>query len=401
MKKNATTNQSGKTAGICLVFPAFAAKAGESVAIRLADVIRLVEPSVEHIFVITNKNLLQDSFCSGKVHFIGDVVCPKAGAPLLSTIFGELKAQIQIARSLMALPDYANLIFCRGRSSTLILPLLLARLKGKKSILFVESKGSELVSKVYKGPLSTGGFILSPIYKAVEKITYSLSHRLVADFPGLLNQPWLTKHKGKVFPLAAPIRFVNPDFKLSRPLDRRQTIVGYIGRMSQEKGVLNLVKAIPLICNQMNGVKFLLGGDGPLLKQVKEKLAGLIPQNQANVLGWIAHDELPNYLNQIKLLVLPSDYEGLGVIVLEAIACGTPVVATPVGAVPDIITDGETGFIMEDNSPECIARNVVRALNHPNFDQISQNACVLVEKEYSYEAMKEKWHKLLTRLSTE
>ena len=48
--------------------------------------------------------------------------------------------------------------------------------------------------------------------------------------------------------------------------------------------------------------------------------------------------------------------------------CGTPVLATPVGGVPDLIKDDETGFIMEDNSPKCITENIERVLNHPDLD---------------------------------
>jgi len=401
MAKKVHTSQRKKARSICLVFPPPAAQVG-SVSIRLADVIRLVESSVANILVITSRNELQGSSLGGRVHFIGgNVTCPNAGDSIPSTIFGELKAQMQISRGLISLPDDAKLILWRGRSSTILMPLLLARLRGKKSILYLESRGSELVSKVYQGPLGIGGFVLSRIYKLVEKITYSLAHRLVVDFPGLLKQSWLAKYKGKVFPHPTPIRFVNPDFEISRPLNQRQTIVGYIGRMSQEKGVLNLIRAIPSVCSQMSKVEFLLGGGGPLLEQVEKELTGLIAQDRAKVLDWIPHNELPGYLNDMKLLVLPSIYEGLGVIVLEAMACGTPVLAVPVGAVPDTITDGETGFIMEDNSPECIAKNIISALTHPNLDQISRNAHAFVEKEYSYEAMRQKWHKLLTSLSSE
>jgi len=399
MAKKVHTNQKKKAPAICLVFPPPAAQVG-SFSIRLADMIRLVEPSVENIFVITSRNELQGPSFGGKVHFIGgNVTCPNAGDPIPSTIFGELKAQMQISRGLSSLPDDARLIFWRARSSTVLIPLLLARLRKKKSILLLESRGSELVGQVYKGPLNIVGFILSGIYKAAEKATYSLANRLIVNVPGLLKRPWLARYKNKVFPYPAPIRFIKPDFEISRPLDQRQTMVGYIGRMSREKGVLNLVKAIPLICNQMNEVKFLLGGGGPLLEQVREELAGLISQDQARVPGWMPYNELPGYLNDMKLLVLPSHYEGLPTIVLEAMACGTPVLATSVGAVPDIITDGETGFTMEDNSPESIAKNVIRALNHPNLDQISQNGAALIEKEYSYDVLRARYESIIAGLN--
>ena len=78
--------------------------------------------------------------------------------------------------------------------------------------------------------------------------------------------------------------------------------------------------------------------------------------------------------------------------------CGTPVLATSVGGVPDLIKDGETGFIMKDNSPECVAENVMRALEHPNLDEIVKNARELVEKEFTYEAAVERYRKILENI---
>ena len=79
-------------------------------------------------------------------------------------------------------------------------------------------------------------------------------------------------------------------------------------------------------------------------------------------------------------------------------ACGTPVLATSVGGVPDLIKDGETGFIMEDNSPKCIAENVTRALKYPNLEDIVKNARKLIEKEYTYEAAVERYRRILGKL---
>ncbi len=79
-------------------------------------------------------------------------------------------------------------------------------------------------------------------------------------------------------------------------------------------------------------------------------------------------------------------------------ACGTPVLVTPVGAIPDIIKDGKTGFIMGDNSPECIAENVIKALNSPDSEKIAENGRRFVEKNFTFERTVENWEKLINNL---
>ena len=59
--------------------------------------------------------------------------------------------------------------------------------------------------------------------------------------------------------------------------------------------------------------------------------------------------------------------------------------------VSDVIKDGVTGFILEDNSPESIARGIIRALNYPNLDGVAKNAHALVEKEFTYETMVDRY----------
>ena len=69
--------------------------------------------------------------------------------------------------------------------------------------------------------------------------------------------------------------------------------------------------------------------------------------------------------------------------------------ATPVGAIPDVIIDGKTGFIMENNSPECIAENVKRALDSPDLEQIAKDGRRFVEENFSFERTVENWKEIL------
>jgi glycosyltransferase involved in cell wall biosynthesis len=104
---------------------------------------------------------------------------------------------------------------------------------------------------------------------------------------------------------------------------------------------------------------------------------------------------MPDYFNELKLLVVPSYSEGLPGTLLEAMACGTPALATPVGGIAEVIKDGETGFLLPDNSPQSIAQNVIRVLNYPNLAQIADNARALIEREYSFQAAVERYRRIL------
>jgi glycosyltransferase involved in cell wall biosynthesis len=93
--------------------------------------------------------------------------------------------------------------------------------------------------------------------------------------------------------------------------------------------------------------------------------------------------------------VIPSFTEGLPNVMLESMACGTPVLASGVGLIPDFIKDGETGFLLKNNSPQCIAENIFRALQNPNLEKITMNAKKIVEKEFAFENTVHQWKKIL------
>ena len=117
--------------------------------------------------------------------------------------------------------------------------------------------------------------------------------------------------------------------------------------------------------------------------------------NNVRLSNWISHEDLPEYYNQLKLLVIPSYTEGLPNVMLEAMACGTPVLSTAVGSVPDFIQDCETGFIMENNTPECIAKNIIRVLNHPQLEHIANEGRILIEHEFSFEKTVDNYRHIL------
>jgi len=158
------------------------------------------------------------------------------------------------------------------------------------------------------------------------------------------------------------------------------------------------MEAILRLLETEDDVEIIVGGEGSLRTKVEQYLRNQNLNKKVEFVGWIVHDELPRYLNDLRLFVFPSYTEGLRNIILEGMACGTPVLATAVGAIPHVIKDEETGFITEDNCPECIARNVIRALDPPNLEGITRNAHALVEKEFTFEKAVERYRGILETL---
>ena len=120
----------------------------------------------------------------------------------------------------------------------------------------------------------------------------------------------------------------------------------YAGRLSEEKGVLELVEAT-------RGLNLVVAGDGPLRARVPEAE------------GFVAHDRLQELYARAAVVACPSRREGFGVACLEAMAHGRPVVATSVGGLRDLVVDGETGLVVPPRDPAALRVALERLLADP------------------------------------
>ena len=139
----------------------------------------------------------------------------------------------------------------------------------------------------------------------------------------------------------------------------------------------------------------MIAGNGSLRDKINRELERKNLYSKVKLTDWIPQDKLPEQLNDLRFLILPSRMEGLPAIIQQAMACGVVVLATPVGGTPDLVKNEETGFILDNDSPGCIAKTVIKALEHPELIQISQNARRLIEREYNYEVSLRKCEKTL------
>lgn len=133
-----------------------------------------------------------------------------------------------------------------------------------------------------------------------------------------------------------------------------------LGRMNKGKGSYDLLAATAELRDPP--VRVMLGGDGEL-EQVRQRGAELGMADRLQLLGWVGPDDKPGYLARATVYALPSYAEGLPMSVLEAMAAGIPVVTTPVGGIPDAVTDGVEGFLVQPGDVTALRQKLQLLLN--------------------------------------
>ena len=182
------------------------------------------------------------------------------------------------------------------------------------------------------------------------------------------------------------------------PVSAPELLVGYAGRLSGEKGIPELLHALPGIIAAAPGLRFLIAGDGELRSLAEGFVQAQGLSDSVQLLGWVPHEKLPEFLNRLRLLVLPSHSEGLPNIAVEALSCGTPVVATSVGAVSLVVREGKTGFLLQRSTSDEIRAGVIRALSRTDLDAISTNATELIAAEFTFESCVRQWRSLIASM---
>lgn len=155
----------------------------------------------------------------------------------------------------------------------------------------------------------------------------------------------------------------------------------YVGRLSPEKGVSTLVEAWRRV---PPNVPLVIAGDGPLRQQLEAVVESKQLHN-VRFVGRLGRDQVFDAMKNAAFLIVPSIWnEPFGLIIAEAFACGTPVLGACVGAIPEMIEDGVSGFHFAPNDPKALAEKVTWAWAHPSeFAAIGKAARRVYEERYT------------------
>jgi len=189
------------------------------------------------------------------------------------------------------------------------------------------------------------------------------------------------------------------------PSDEAKTFIGlkpedrmvlFVGRIEPLKGVDTLIQAMS--CLQLSEAHrpvhlAIIGGDPSASSEEMtaemtrlQKLCDDLAVGQTVVfLGKRDQDKLPYYYSAAEVLVMPSLYESFGMVALEAMACGTPVIASEVGGLAYLVRDGETGFTIPDSEPEMLCEKISWLLNDPVLHATMSQHAVEYAQDYAWE----------------
>lgn len=162
-------------------------------------------------------------------------------------------------------------------------------------------------------------------------------------------------------------------------------VVLYVGNLLKDKGVIDLLEAFRGVIDL--GAHLVYVGSGPLARDLASRSLDLGLSGRVWLLGPQPPDKIPQLLSAADVLVLPSYREGLGLVCVEALACGVPVIATNVGGIPEVIKDGETGLLVSPGDVQALEKALRWVLlNKVKATELALAGRRLVERDYNLEA---------------
>ena len=154
------------------------------------------------------------------------------------------------------------------------------------------------------------------------------------------------------------------------PSDQRdKNLILFVGRDYFRKGLLNLIKALPLVLKEIPGARAIVIGPEYLHSRLAAKL--LSRNLPIEFINGLSPEDTRKYFCRANLFVLPSEIEASGIVLLEAMAAGLPIVATRVGGIPEIIHNGVNGILVEKGDNRQLATSIITGLRNGKIEKIA------------------------------
>jgi len=252
-----------------------------------------------------------------------------------------------------------------------------------KKLEILSGKKSKILSRIYS-------FVLHNSDRINANSSYTKS--IVLSIDGRI------KNKIEIIPMGVDInRFKHEDDTNIKEDFGAGYLILSVGRLIDLKGTKYLIIAMKDVIKKFPNSKLVVAGGGPEKKKLKKLTKDLNLEDNVIFIGSIKNSDLPKYYSSADVFVLPSiniqgQAETLGVVLLESMSCGTPVIGTNVGGITDIIKDGYNGFLVSDKSPEDLADKIIELLSNKELvEELSANGLKTIRERFSWEVVIEEF----------
>lgn len=177
-------------------------------------------------------------------------------------------------------------------------------------------------------------------------------------------------------------------FKPISELQKEKEItIGTVKALSDKYGIADLIRAFSSVYKENPMTKLLIVGDGPQRQEYEELVRNLGLSDVTTFTGRVPNDKVPQYINKMKVFCVPSteDSESFGVAAVESMACGVPVVVSNVGGLPEVVLEGQTGYVVPKESPKELAKAITDlVVNESKRREMGHRGVGHVKKLYNW-----------------
>ncbi len=182
------------------------------------------------------------------------------------------------------------------------------------------------------------------------------------------------------------------DFRRKFAMDNEKIIL-FMGRLVYEKGIQNLISAMPKILYHYNDAKLIVAGKGGMIDELRNQVNNLGLGSKVYFTGYLGAKDVQRMYKCADVAVFPSTYEPFGIVALEGMLSGTPVVVSDVGGLNEIVEHGVTGMKSYAGNPNSLADSILSLLFDPKLcDTISRNAIKKVKEKYNWSRISQDTH---------
>lgn len=215
----------------------------------------------------------------------------------------------------------------------------------------------------------------------------------------VLGEKW-RKWVTSTFPKVRDVQIIynsGPEVVPFHQGEARSGIV-FLGKLVDSKGVPDLIKSLPAVIKKFPEVKLVFGGVGRVAEYSK-LASSLAVDTHISFAGWIGPDEKYALLSSAAVFVLPSYNEAFPISILEAMACGSTIISTDVGGIPEAISHGVEGLIVAPGDISALSEAIIKILGDPVYaNKLSDNAKHRYDMNFSRKAIMPLWQQLYTEI---